>query len=348
MTDDRLTLAQQIGLILEDEELKAEILGQLAPQSGGRRGSQFDRASKVKNFDPSQPIAEIGQLEQIILKIGRPVLFVRDDGFTFPKELKDRESQVWKERLEGAMEKIKCHIPSVGRINVENHETFKWLGTGWLIAENIGVSNAHVVDQFAMKSADGSGYTFRQNFRRRSMSASIDFKVEFESPARNEFQIEKVLYIGEKGPSGNYDPDIALFQIASQGGIGKSKEGESIPAVLGTPVCLANHLPDRRDQVAVIGYPAFDSRVPDADLMRRIFGDDYDLKRLAPGTIMDVDNEFHIVRHDASTLGGNSGSVILDLKTGEAVGLHFAGSFMDANYAVPALAVRDALDRFGG
>jgi endonuclease G len=343
MTDDRLTLAERIGLILEDQALKAEILGNLAPRRGGRRGSQFDL---VNNFDPSRPIAEVGELEQIILKIGRPVLFVQDDGFTFPKELRDRESQVWKERLEGAMEKIKLRIPSVGRINVQNHETFTWLGTGWLIAENIGVSNAHVVDQFAMKSADGRGYTFRQNFRRRSMSASIDFKVEFNSPARNEFQIDKVLYIGEKTQSGSYDPDIALFQISSLGSVGKSKQGDPVPAVLGTPVCLADHLPNRRDQVAVIGYPAFDSRVPDADLMRRIFGDDYDLKRLAPGTIMEVDNDFHVVRHDASTLGGNSGSVILDLRTGEAVGLHFAGSFLDANYAVPAVKVRDVLNQF--
>ena len=30
--------------------------------------------------------------------------------------------------------------------------------------------------------------------------------------------------------------------------------------------------------------------------------------------------------HDCTTLGGNSGSVVLDLTTGEAVGLHFAGA----------------------
>ena len=42
------------------------------------------------------------------------------------------------------------------------------------------------------------------------------------------------------------------------------------------------------------------------------------------------------MEHDASTLGGNSGSAVIDLETGEAVGLHFAGSYLQANYAVPA------------
>ena len=40
------------------------------------------------------------------------------------------------------------------------------------------------------------------------------------------------------------------------------------------------------------------------------------------------------IEHDCSTLGGNSGSLVVDLATGCAVGLHFAGQYMTANYAV--------------
>ncbi len=360
MTDDRLTLAERIGLILEDQVLKTEILSNLvprrgaAPGRGGHRGIGFDRAASaaeidfVTDFDPSRSIPEVGELEAIILKIGRPVLFVQGDSFTFPAALKDRESQVWKDRLENAMPQIKPLLPSVGRINVQNHETYDWVGTGWLIAKDIVVSNAHVADTFAMKKADGHGYTLRQNFRRRSMSASIDFKVEYQNNARNEFPIAEVLYIGERTSSGIFDPDIALFRLSTVGSSARTNQGQPIEAVLGEPVCLSDHLPERRDQVAVIGYPAFDSRIPDADLMRTIFGDDYDLKRLAPGTIMGIDDEFHVLRHDASTLGGNSGSLILDLATGEAVGLHFAGSFLNANYAIPAPVVRNVLRQFAG
>ena len=52
-----------------------------------------------------------------------------------------------------------------------------------------------------------------------------------------------------------------------------------------------------------------------------------------------------VVLHDCSTLGGNSGSVLLDLATGEAVGLHFAGRFLEANYAVPAAVVAARLEQ---
>jgi endonuclease G, mitochondrial len=48
--------------------------------------------------------------------------------------------------------------------------------------------------------------------------------------------------------------------------------------------------------------------------------------------------------HDCSTLGGNSGSVVLSLDTGQAVGLHFAGRFLEANFAVPSSVVARRLD----
>jgi endonuclease G len=52
-----------------------------------------------------------------------------------------------------------------------------------------------------------------------------------------------------------------------------------------------------------------------------------------------------VLLHDCSTLGGNSGSVLIDLATGRAIGLHFAGRFLEANYAVPSALVADRLDR---
>ena len=49
------------------------------------------------------------------------------------------------------------------------------------------------------------------------------------------------------------------------------------------------------------------------------------------------------VTHDSSTLGGNSGSAVIDIETGTVVGLHFAGRYLEANYAVPTHEL--ALDR---
>jgi endonuclease G len=96
-----------------------------------------------------------------------------------------------------------------------------------------------------------------------------------------------------------------------------------------------------KQQVAVIGYPARDSRVPEVELMDRIFGNVYNKKRLAPGQLIGMDGSD--LKHDCSTLGGNSGSVVLSLDSGQAIGLHFSGRFLEANFAVPANTVASRL-----
>src|SRR5207253_3798948 len=64
-------------------------------------------------------------------------------------------------------------------------------------------------------------------------------------------------------------------------------------------------------------------------------------KRLQPGVVrarakvQSFENQVNAMTHDASTLGGNSGSAIIDVESGEVVALHFAGEYLKANYAVP-------------
>ena len=49
--------------------------------------------------------------------------------------------------------------------------------------------------------------------------------------------------------------------------------------------------------------------------------------------------------HDYSKLGGNSGSPIIDISTGKAVGLHFGGLYKQENSAVSAAVVKNSLIR---
>ena len=56
---------------------------------------------------------------------------------------------------------------------------------------------------------------------------------------------------------------------------------------LAPPIRLAD--PEAGQGVAVIGYPAYDSRVPHTEVMDRIYGGIYNVKRLAPGRILQVD-----------------------------------------------------------
>jgi endonuclease G len=94
------------------------------------------------------------------------------------------------------------------------------------------------------------------------------------------------------------------------------------------------------EDVVVIGYPARDDR-NDLAVQDRIFEGKYFVKRLAPGvvreraSIQSFENKVNALTHNASTLGGNSGSAVVDVKSGKVIALHFAGVYLVANYAVP-------------
>jgi endonuclease G, mitochondrial len=259
--------------------------------------------------------------ETIVLRAGRPVLAISNNESRLVFE--EAESEIWRERLTGARDGINHAIRAVGRIDLVNHPRFDWVGTGWLVADDIIVTNRHVASEFA--NGNGKSFTFRSGILGQ-MSASIDFLHEVDSNQVNVFDIQQILHIE---PDNGHD--ISFLRV-------QARDGQK----LADPIALSRSAPAVSDQVAVIGYPAKDSRVPEPDLMERIFGNVFNRKRLAPGQIKALRSDD--VLHDCSTLGGNSGSVVLSLNSGEAVGLHFSGTFLEANFAVPASVVADRLD----
>ena len=264
-------------------------------------------------------------LETIVLRTGRPVLAITDNQ---PQLVfQDTDSEVWKDRLIKARDGINHAIRAVGRIELENNPRFDWVGTGWLVAPDIVVTNRHVASEFAR--SNGKGFTFRRGLMGPPMVASIDFLQEINNKKTDVFEIKDVIHI--ESDSG---PDIAFLRVRARNG-----------RKLAGHINLSTSAPTAKQQVAVIGYPAKDSRVPEEDLMERIFGKVYNKKRLAPGQLIGLGaNE---IQHDCSTLGGNSGSVVLGLDSGEAVGLHFSGRFLEANFAVPASVVARRLNEVG-
>jgi endonuclease G len=262
-------------------------------------------------------------LETIVLRVGRPVLAIVQDA---PRlDFSDAASEVWRSRLAAAADRVSQAARAVGRIDVAGHPQLQWVGTAWLIGLDTVVTNRHVAREFGR--ADAGRFTFRQGPADEPIRASIDFLKEVDRRDRFEFRVVEILHIeGEDGP------DLALLRI----------EPPSGQADWPSPIPLAVRPPAPLQQIAVIGYPARDSRIPDQRLMQSIFGDVYDTKRLAPGQVTEM--RTNVLLHDCSTLGGNSGSVLLDLTSGEAVGLHFAGRFLEANFAVPAALAAERLD----
>lgn len=260
-------------------------------------------------------------LEAIVEPMMRPVVSIIGDTFTPPG------SSVWRYRLERARDRMMPAIKAIARLELVNHQ-FEYVGTAWMVEPNVAVTNRHVAEQFLNRRA--GIFSFRQNSQGQPIGARVDFKEEYRNAQAVEVPIVEALYVAEPG-----DPDLAFLRLADDTGV-------PLPA----PIPLAEGDPNVDDTIAVIGYPNFDAR-NNVDDVLRIFDDVFGVKRLAPGVVTGVmaDGTF---THDCSTLSGNSGSAIIDLATGQAVGLHFAGTYLEHNLAVTAATVRSYLDRLAG
>ncbi len=261
------------------------------------------------NRTPSAP--EVSALEAIINEDLRPAVYVRDGTFTMTHPLWTRLSQdaAIKARIEQA-------IPSIGRIELPGSQ-YPYGGTGFVVGEGLIMTNRHVAELFAAGLGDK-----RLSFLDGS-KAGIDFLQEQDRPTGPMLSVRKVLMIHPYW-------DMAILSV------------EGLPA---TRKPLSLSLKDARDLVGhdifVVGYPAFDGRNP-SDVQQNLFDGHFGVKRLQPGALqggMKTSSFAKMVpaaTHDCSTLGGNSGSAVIDLDTGEVLALHFGGLYHEKNYCVPA------------
>lgn len=265
--------------------------------------------------------------EAIIRKVGRPVLYIQDDDVSDAEIARKITLELWQKRFADGLGRLVPRIPSVGRVELRGHPRLSWVGTAWLVAPRVMVTNRHVAVTFARQADDG--FTFRLDPRGRAIKAWIDTYEEHERPAETEYRVQSVLHIEEEP-----GPDMAFLRVEPRDFV----EDRDLPDWI--DLSLDEPQPDQ--VVGVIGYAAWDGGRNDRDVMDDIFERTYEVKRLHPGEFMEV-HEDHVT-HDCSTLGGNSGSVVLDFATGKAVALHFAGRYEGRNYAVKSSAIAAKLD----
>lgn len=255
----------------------------------------------------------------------RPVMRILDNKVT--GAFIGPASEAWAGIIEKAQEQINGVIPAVGRIELVNGD-IPWAGTGWMIAGGIVVTNRHVANEFSRRDRASGKFVFLPGLSSGQVSSDIDFLEEENRLDTDEHPVTSVLWVA--GPD---DPDVAFLRVTQAGG----------KPALPPPIPLADGAAEQM-VVAAIGYPARDPSIRDQQLVLSIFGDVYEKKRLAPGKVLSVGDT--LLTHDCSTLGGNSGSVLIDLNTGKAVGLHQGGYLDDtANVAVPAAQLRRLLDQ---
>ena len=252
------------------------------------------------------PEEEFG-LEAIVLLEGRPAILVQQGDFLQPPSewahLADRRAEV------------RDVIARVGRVEVDGHLDFDWIGTGFLVGASTLMTNRHVAVEFSRREG-ADRWTFKQGMRSR-----LDFREELGSTTPLEFEITEVIGIHD-------DHDLALLRIGDS-----LQDGDPLPSPLEVAGREPADLLER--EVYVVGYPAWDGRRNEPEPMRRIFMDIFNVKRLQPGKAVAFTPERATVQHDCSTLGGKSGSPVVDLDTHQVVGLHFGGRYGVGNYAVP-------------
>lgn len=256
--------------------------------------------------------AQIGSLEAISLLVDRPALLVRSGCFEPPVG-------AWS-RLAANVQDLAPMLASVGRLSVAPAYGGP-LGTGFVVGDGLIMTNRHVLDFLYMPDGEGGQLI-------DGLSMTIDFKQEYGSTASSVFEVTGLRTVF----SATSGIDLALLEVK-----GRGSAGEPLPA----PLLLQSESAALKNgaAVCVIGYPLADPERNNAGEMDRIFEQIYGVKRLSPGFVTSGEAQGSF-SHDCTTLGGSSGSCVIDLETASVIGLHWGGDYLSPNHALslPSLA----------
>ena len=261
-------------------------------------------------------------LEAIVFQVARPAIFMHDGEFEDPPPPWDRILEPFKSTIAAASARV-C------RIEVDGMPQLPYAGTGFLVGEDVVMTNCHVAAVFAQGDAEGR-WTLKPDFGASVSMADDPDPLHFADPLPG-FDVTDLIGVHER-------LDLALLRVEP------TARGDMLPE----PLTLASEDPGPLDdrRLYVIGYPAFDP-VADPELQELIFGRRFQVKRLQPGAGMATPPGAtplikpcsragleDVLFHDASTLNGNSGSAVFDLETARVLGLHFSGAQLRFNRAV--------------
>lgn len=249
-------------------------------------------------------------IEGIVIGNGlRPAIDIEKDTF-------DPLPAIWDD-INAVRPKMTPLIRAVGRLNVAGHPKVSFAGTAFVCGRDLLLTNRHVAEEFMSGVAGSSDLQFKVG-----MSANVDTKEEVDSA---ETCLLKCTGEGAVSP----EWDVALLRI------------EGLPAGI-EPVPLSSTAPNRFSDrtAATVGYPAFDEA---ENLIEQIliFRSIFNKKRLLPGKFTDIFSVQSYGRcvkalaHDCTTLGGSSGSTVIDVATLKVFGVHFGGESGVRNYCVP-------------
>ena len=232
----------------------------------------------------------------------------------------------WKVSAEKYASQITRVASAVGRIDRDGAHC----GTGFVVKDGLILTNRHVLQELASEDGDGEWRFIGE--------PTITFDSEPGDNRRREFRIKKRVVLAGDKKIERTDLDFNKMDFAVL-------ECEIPDAtVFPEPLPMEND-PDKivlNRPIYALGYPGAPSRGQYRfKVLMKLFGNKFSIKRFAPGEIdrelgsVTSDDNQTVFAHDATTLGGNSGSCIVDFGDDGllVVGLHFAGMAKTENYA---------------
>jgi hypothetical protein len=229
----------------------------------------------------------------------------------------------WTATLDDSAALLAQAVQCVGRID-DPSGAQGFQGTGILIGDNLVMTNRHVLQAIASSQPDRSW--------KLNPDIAIDFGHEFRAVASaGRRKITAVLFAGVTpiNPIAIDHAKLDLALLALE------------PAAAGAkpPTLALDISPDwgqAQSGIFICGFPGNPGFSEAPSLLETLFKSTYGCKRLAPGLVtttaaaMGASPRHWTLGHDATTLGGNSGSSVLVIGREQAVaGLHYGGRRSD-------------------
>ena len=310
-----------------------------------------DRAARRLDNNPDAPLPpdEVYALEAVVRADGtRPSLLVRS-GVVDPVQ---PLAAGWTGQLAAAGDRLTRAVAAIGRVEPTHPSGSDFFGTCWVVDDRNGLvlTNRHVLDAMVERLPHAVART-TAGFRVFD-GAFVDFAAESGSADVRRYRIV------EAAPSQVNGTDFARLDAAVLR-IEPLPDGpQDVPDALTVSADPDGPL-GRLASYCIVGYPAqpvyASGTIEGVDwawVTRTLFGNVYGVKRLAPGMThrplgsLPGDKRRWVFGHDATTLGGNSGSPALAW-TDSAFGLHFAGRSIDTNFAHAVSAITTELRALG-